>query len=109
VTDGRHALAEDTILALHRAVAERLRADPSLVERAKRRLEGWIQDAPVARACAEALLDILTRPVDEVARLLEDPSERARPLRQTSPFAGVLDARTRWDIWRAARRSVAAP
>mgnify|MGYP001820582049 FL=1 len=107
VTDGRHSLAEGRSLALHHAVAERVRADPSLVERARRRVEGWLVDGTVARAYAEAWREILARPVEEVARLLEDPGEEARRLRQTSPFAGVLDARTRWAIWRRAREAVA--
>ena len=48
VTDGRHAVAEETSLALHRAVAERLRADPSQVERARRRVEAWLGFTPMA-------------------------------------------------------------
>jgi hypothetical protein len=106
VTDGRHAVAEKTSLALHRAVAERLRADPSQVERARRRVEGWLRDGTVAKAYAEAWREILSRPAGEVACFLEDPGERARQLRQTSPFAGFLGARTRWAIWRRSRPGV---
>ena len=103
MTDGRHAVSERASLALHSAVAARLRADPSLLERAKRRVEEWLRDGSVASAYAEAWRAILASHVDEVARFLEDPGERARQLRQASPFAGALDARTRWAIWRRAR------
>lgn len=103
MTDGRHAVAEDASLALHSAVAERIRADPSLVERAKQRVDDWLRDGTTSKAYGEAWRDILARPPDEVARFLEDPGERARQLRQTSPFAGVLDPRTRWAVWRRAR------
>jgi hypothetical protein len=48
VTDGRHGVAEDTSLQLHRAVAERLRAEPPLVERARRRVEDWVRDGTAA-------------------------------------------------------------
>jgi len=109
MTDGRHAVAEDASLALHAAVAERLRADPSLLGRARRRVEHWLHDGTVARVYAEAWREILGRPVEEVARLLEDAGERARQLRQTSPFAGALDPRTRWAIWRRARRGAGTP
>lgn len=109
MTDGRHAIVEDTSLALHAAVAERLRADPSLIGRARRRVEVWLRDGAVARAYAEAWAELLTRSVGEVASFLEDPGERARQLRQTSPFAGVLDARTRWAVWRRARRGAGPP
>ena len=104
VTDGRHAVAEDVILALRAAVADRVRADPSLLEHVKRRVDGWLRSGTVARAYAEAWREILARPADEVARFLEDPGERARQLRQSSPFAGVIDPRTRWAIWRRVRR-----
>jgi hypothetical protein len=109
VTDGRHAIAEETSLVLHAAVAERLRADPSLVERARLRVEGWLRDGSVAGVYAKAWREILARPVDEVARFLEDPGDRARQLRQSSPFAGVLDPRTRWAVWRRARRGTGPP
>jgi hypothetical protein len=108
VTDGRHAVSEERSLALHRAVAERLRADPSLLDRARQRVEGWLRDASVARAYADAWREILARPVDEVARFLEDPHQRARQLRQTSPFAGFIDARTRWAVWRGVRGGAGA-
>ena len=109
MTDGRHAVAEDASLQLHRAVAERLRAEPALVERARRRVEGWLRDGTVAKPYAEAWREILSRPAGEVTLFLEDPGERARQLRQTSPFAGFLDARTRWVVWRRARRGAGAP
>jgi hypothetical protein len=103
VTDGRHALAEERSLELHRAVAQRLRADPALVERARRRVDAWLRDGAVARPYAEAWRDVLSRPAGEVAAFLEDPGDRARQLRQASPFAGFLDPRTRWGILRRAR------
>lgn len=103
MTDGRHAAAEDVSLELHRAVAERLLARPDLLERARRRVAGWLRDGSVARAYAEAWRAILAEPVDAVARFLVDPGERARQLRQASPFAGLLSPSERWSIWRRAR------
>jgi hypothetical protein len=103
MTDGRHAVAEDVSLALHRAVAERLRQEPALVERARARVAGWLREGTVARAYAQAWKSVLDGPTEAVAELLTDPGERARQLRQASPFAGALDARTRWTIWRRVR------
>jgi hypothetical protein len=103
VTDGRHGVAEDLSLELHRAVAERLLEDPALVERARERVAGWLRDGSVARPYAEAWQAVLGEPVEAVARFLADPGEKARQMRQASPFAGVLDPRTRWSIWRRAR------
>jgi hypothetical protein len=109
VTDGRHTVAEDTSLELHRVVAERLRADPSLIERARRRVDEWLRDGTVVRPYALAWREILSGPAGEVAGFLEDPGDRARQLRQTSPFAGFLDPRTRWAVWRQARRRGGRP
>jgi hypothetical protein len=106
VTDGRHAVAEDVSLALHRAVAERLLAKPELLERARRRVAMWLLDGSVARPYAEAWRAVLEEPVDAVARVLLDPGERARQMRQASPFAGLLSPRERWSIWRRARERV---
>jgi len=109
VTDGRHAVAEARSLDLHKAVADRLLADPSLLERARARVRGWLADGSVARPYAEAWQAILAQPVEDVALFLAGTDERARQLRQVSPFAGVLDPRTRWEIWRRAGSGDAAP
>lgn len=109
MTDGRHALAEETSLELHRAVADRLRADPSLVERARARVRAWLREGPVSRPVAEAWSALLAEPVERLAAFLTDPGQRARDLRQTSPFAGALDPRTRWTVWRRARQGPRRP
>jgi hypothetical protein len=109
VTDGLHAVCEDVSLELHRAVAQRLLEEPSLLERARRRVGAWLRDESVARTYAEAWQAILAAPAEEVARFLADPGERARQLRQTSPFAGFLEPRTRWAIWRRVHGRAAPP
>ena len=103
MTDGRHAVTEDVSLELHRAVAERLLEDPALVDRARERVTGWLRDGSVARHYAESWQAVLAGSVEAVARFCADPGEKARQMRQTSPFAGVLDPRARWSIWRRAR------
>jgi len=102
MTDGRHALAEERSLALHKLVAERLRADPGLLDRARDRVRSWLRDGSVARPLAEEWEEVLSHPVEAVAAVLSDAGQRARALRQTSPFAGVIDPRTRWAVWRSA-------
>jgi hypothetical protein len=100
VKGGRHRLAEERSLALHRLVAARLLEDPELLEAARERVRGWLRDRSVGEGWAREWLEVLDRPLEEVVILLTDPSERFRQLRQTSPFAGVLDPRTRWQTWR---------
>ena len=104
-----HHLAEETSLALHGAVAERLAQDPALVARARERVRCWLAEGAVARPYAEGWRDLLDGPLDGLCAFLEDDGERARAFRQVSPFAGVLDPRERWRIWRAVRRAGASP
>jgi hypothetical protein len=103
VSDNRHALAEQTSIALHRAVAERLRADPAILERARARVRSWLADGSVGRPIAECWAEILAGSPEEVGDFLVDPGQRARDLRQSSPFAGALRPRERWAIFRQAR------
>lgn len=98
-----HQLAEETSIRLHAEVARRLRDDPSLIERARERVRGWLETGDVAREYAVAWRDALDGSLDELCALLVDDGERARALRQVSPFAGALDPRERWRIWRAVR------
>jgi hypothetical protein len=95
-----HDLARERSRALHRAVAERLRADPALVDAARERVMGWLREGSVARTYAEAWRALLEGPRAVLLAALEERSERMHDLRQVSPFAGVLDPRARWRIHR---------
>ncbi len=95
-----HAEAEQRSIALHRAVAERLRADPSLLDRARDRVSRWRADGSVHLHYVDEWEEVLSRPFDDVLAFIVEDSERARELRQVSPFAGVLAPRERWRILR---------
>jgi len=98
-----HELAEERSLAYHRAVAARIREHPEILAEARRRVATWIVEAGRSRHHAATWREILERPVDEILRFLVDPGEEARELRQSTPFAGFIDARERWRIWREVR------
>jgi hypothetical protein len=100
-----HRLAEARSIALHEEVARRLRADSALLEAARARVDGWLASGAVHPRYALAWRDLLSSSLDEVCAAIVDPGERARALRQSTPFAGVVDPRTRWRIWRAVRAS----
>ncbi len=95
------AVVNERSLALHQEVARRLLARPELLERAKRRVDGWATDGSVHPHWVAVWQELLARPVTEVAAAIVEESERGVDLRQTSPFAGVLDPATRWRILRA--------
>jgi hypothetical protein len=48
--------------------------------------------------------ELLARPPAEICDKLREPAEHMAGLRQVTPFAGVLDARTRWALWRSVPR-----
>jgi hypothetical protein len=103
----RHRIAEERSLALHRIVAERVAADPSLIEQAVRRVEAARANGALHPAYAQTWLDLLRGPQHELCELLVEDSERARALRQTSPFSFVVSPRERWRLWREVRESAA--
>ena len=101
-----HRLAEERSLALHRAIADRVRDDPTILERARERVARWLETGHVARYWAEEWHAVLARSTDEICAWLVDGSDHARAMRQVTPFAGVIDARTRWRIWREVREAL---
>jgi hypothetical protein len=96
-----HRTAELRSLAYHRAIADRIREEPRIVATATSRVTKWRATGEVHRSYAEQWAALLALPVAELAAALVEDSERMRALRQVSPFAGVLDARTRWKLWRS--------
>ena len=75
--------------------------------RARARVDAWLEEG-AARPYAEAWRELLAGEVDEIAAALVDPSERGRALRQSTPFAGAIDARTRWRLWAEVREELEA-
>lgn len=94
-----HRIAELQSLAYHRLVAERL--DEQVVERAKRRLRNWINAGRVHPDWAARWTRLLEKPLDRIATEISADTTRARELRQTSPFAGVLTEQDRQRLRRA--------
>lgn len=95
-----HRLSEERSIALHGRIAERLREAPELVAVARARVADWALTGEVDSRYAAGWAQVLSLPLDELCGVLVDPSERARALRQVSPFAGVLSPRDRWRIRR---------
>ncbi|HUH03541.1 MAG TPA: hypothetical protein VML75_16200 [Kofleriaceae bacterium] len=100
-----HELGEERSIAMHRAVADRLRLHPELLDAARTRVQRWLADGTVHPRYAAAWKELLELPLDQLTAFLTDRSEQARTLRSTSPFAGVLDPRERWRIHREVGRT----
>ena len=98
-----HRLAEARSLELHRAVAAVLRREPERVAAARARVQRWRAEGSVPLPYVEAWERHLAGPLEALCAALVDEGEKARALRQVTPFAGVVDPRTRWRIWREVR------
>lgn len=97
----KQILIEQRIATQHRVIAERLRQDPQRVmAKARDNLRRWsdcycVDERPAWMVEWDRLLD--GRPDDLMDILLGD-HEKARRLRSSSPFAGILTARERWAL-----------
>lgn len=88
-----HELHDRRSLEAHRLIAEKLREDPGLLEKAK---------ANLARAKmvseSDALLEwevVLRAPLDMICAFLGSESETATRMRQSTPFTGILSEEER--------------
>jgi hypothetical protein len=94
-----HRTAELQSLAYHRLVAERL--DDKIAGDARQRLRRWRSDGRIDPRWAEEWDRILSMPLPRIAKAISSDSPKARELRQSSPFAGVLTPQERQRLVRA--------
>ena len=87
-------------LALAKAVAEKIRRDPSLLRRATENLARWKGRRTSWPKCLREWEKILSDlPVSDLLALLVEDSEEGRRRRQSSPFTGILTAAERKAIF----------
>jgi len=99
-----HRILEARSLALHCRIALKIASDPSLLEVARRNLQRWSSGGPTVRPrYLREWQRLLARPWPEVAALITEQSENAARLRQSSPFAGILTAAERREVYDAFR------
>ncbi len=96
-----HQRIDRRSLALHRAIADKLRADPTLLSIAVENIERWSQTAGRSQPYWDAWREILQLPLPEILELLVEDSGRMAAMRQATPFAGVLTPAERWAIYDA--------
>lgn len=96
-----HGRIDSRSLAMHRAIAAKLRNSPELMGIAQENLRLWKGRAVRSEPYLDAWAELLAKPVEEVLALLEQDSEGMRAMRQASPFAGVLTPKERWKIYDA--------
>lgn len=108
---GSHVFLDEFAQAYHRAVADRLRAEPEAVlEHTRQNLDRWTE-GDAFEPGELASLDEWRRILDEadVNRLVEvitDVSDEGQRLRSSSPFVGVISSEERLEILAACEQRV---
>ena len=88
-------------IALHDAVAARLREQPDAVlSKARASLARMRALHPGARQLLDEWRVLLRRPLDALVPVLTDPMPWARELRHVTPFTGILSAPERACVYR---------
>ncbi len=98
-----HRLAEERSVTYHRAIAERLRDRPEILEKARRRVQEWLTSSTSPPFAAMEWAALLHSDIASIEAFLVERSELADELRHSSPFAGALSPQERWRIWRETR------
>lgn len=99
-----HRILDARSLAMHCKIAQKITRDPKLLDIAKTNLDRWSSKSkdPQPKYLRE-WEQILERPWPEIAELITSMSEDATRLRSSTPFAGVLTAAERDQIYEAFR------
>lgn len=100
-----HRILDARSLALHCRIAHKINKDQSLLEIPQRNLQRWSQKTPPDQTPRhiKEWQQILTQPWPDVAAFITSCSDKAFRLRQSSPFAGILDPLERKRIYDAFR------
>ena len=94
-----HQRIDQRSLALHRAIAAKLKENPALIAVAFDNLERWSQAAGRSQPYWDEWRRILAQPLPHVLELIQEESEHMTAMRQATPFAGVLAPAERWAIY----------
>lgn len=92
---------EHKSLALHQALAARLRGDPSLRTVVRKRLDWLRAKNPPGAPYYDVWARLIEGPIETLLAVMESPSARACALRQESPFVDLVDQKERARIYRA--------
>ncbi|MGH7992676.1 MAG: hypothetical protein ACREDQ_04110 [Limisphaerales bacterium] len=99
-----HEILDDRSLEMDRVIAEKIRANPKLVQIALANIERWLANPDYSESSRQAVLEwksiIENSSLEALTTLLESRSEEACRLRQSSPFCGILTPDERQAIFR---------
>jgi len=82
-------------LALHRAVAFRLRSNPNLIRHAETNLQNWLSINPNTPAWLEWRTILEKESLENILKIITAETDEGQRLRSSSPFAGLVTAEER--------------
>jgi hypothetical protein len=97
-----HEWIDQRSLSFDQAIAQMLRENPDLLDRARTTLARWVeQRRPSVQTVLLEWQEILSNwPLEKIMDFLTSTDERACRLRQSSPFCGILSPEARLAILR---------
>src|SRR5260221_47742 len=97
-----HPWLDQLGLQYHRAIAQRITAQPALLQIAIGNIDRWLTQNDYPPAPRQALLEwrafLASEPLERIVDRMTDPSEKGHERRQNTPFAGILTDRERKQI-----------
>lgn len=92
-----HQQIDERSLEMHRLIAEKLRRQPQLFERAKATLSRWrITVCASSQPYLREWEMLMAQGMEACLEMALNPSPHATALRQSSPFAGILTPQERF-------------
>lgn len=88
-----HNVLDAISLEIGKQVADRVEANPELVDIARANLVRWKArnvDAPSLMRCYAEWENILAQPLSRTLKILRSRDDESQRLRQNSPFVGIL-------------------
>jgi hypothetical protein len=100
VVTSSHERLDRRSLAMHRLIADKIRAEPELFEIASQNIERWMRTSGRHDHLLLTWSRLLRLGMTAALAVATEDSERATELRQSTPFAGVLSPQERWSFLR---------
>lgn len=96
--DNKYLPSDWRSLELHRLIATKLEADPSLLERARANISRWKNQRGERPAYLE-WEEILSSGMDRILRVLTSEDQASARLRSSTPFTSILTEEERKGIY----------
>lgn len=98
-----HRRLDARSLEMHKVIAQKLKKNPELIEKARQNIRQWKEQSPSLTGALDEWEQIINQGIDKTIAFMCDPGEEATRLRQSTPFTGYLKPKERWRLYGAFR------